>query len=336
VKIIPSETWSRLTQGQVEGQVLWTRIASPEVSDKLLAAIDATGARHLLIHLGEDSDQLQDSESRGLSVSTRDLLAPGAKPGRYLDLVCSDPNSYGIFDIIGGELVQGLESADNPISLVKGTLTKWRRFWAQTPLRILSVEEQIGLFAELWFLINWLIPYVGASQAISRWRGPFGSRHDFEWSGTSVEIKGTRSTRGSIHWIHGLEQLSPPEKGELFLFSLQVREEQGAESSLDRLVASLEAQVTSDDEAWAKFESALAQSGYVKTYEDEYSKLRLRVVTEGLFIVDDNFPRITPERIVGGTPPGVEQVNYEINLSGFQELRIAQHFSEQPVAALFS
>src|SRR5207245_778158 len=98
---------------------------------------------------------------------------------------------------------------------VARVFARWRRFWGQLPQHLLSREQQLGLFAELWFLNVWLLPRVDAAEAVTRWRGPFGARHDFEWPTRSVEVKVTTSTRGPIHYIHGLDQLVPPDGGNL-------------------------------------------------------------------------------------------------------------------------
>jgi hypothetical protein len=58
--------------------------------------------------------------------------------------------------------------------------------------------------------------------------------------------------------------------------------------------------------------------------------MRLRVVEEGLFQVRDDFPRLTGAQLTVGIPPGVERVEYEINLSGFDHLCIASRASDAP------
>jgi hypothetical protein len=174
----------------------------------------------------------------------------------------------------------------------------------------------------------WLVPKIGIGQAASRWRGPFGARHDFEWPGRSVEVKATTSVRGEIHRIHGIDQLVPPDGGDLLFFSLRLREEAGASNSLPSLVALCRKQLTMNDDALAQVETGLAQIGYSLAHEEDYEKLRLRVVEEGLFTVNDRFPRITPTCFKAGVPPGVERVEYEINLSGFTDLRIAKSVNE--------
>ena len=47
----------------------------------------------------------------------------------------------------------------------------------------------------------------------------------------------TKNSVNVKHKINGIDQLSPPENGELFLFSLRLREEQGADKTLPSLIA---------------------------------------------------------------------------------------------------
>jgi hypothetical protein len=210
-----------------------------------------------------------------------------------------------------------------PADIVKRVLAKWRRFWGLLPRTMLSREEILGLFAELWFFLIWLLPTVGASAAVQRWRGPMGSRHDYEWIGKSVEVKATTSTRGLIHRISGLDQLSPPEQGELYFFSLHLRDEAGATNTLPSLITSILSQLNSDVDALNRFETVLAQTGYSPTHDDEYSKIHLRVIIDGLYAVRADFPRLSKQQFLAGVPAGVEQVEYEINLNSYAHLIIA-------------
>jgi hypothetical protein len=192
------------------------------------------------------------------------------------------------------------------------------------PRSLLSRSDQLGLFGELWFLRVWLLPHVGARMAVDRWRGPTGSRHDFEWSGRSVEGKATTSTRGNVHRINGVDQLMPPDGGVLYLFSVRLREEAGSSNTLPALVRAISQEVGADPEAADRFETTLTRAGYSLLHAEEYEKHRLRVVEEGLYAVRDNFPRIVPASFPGGVPGGVEALEYEINLGGFDHLRIAR------------
>jgi Putative PD-(D/E)XK family member, (DUF4420) len=324
VSRLSPDIWVRLSEGQVQGEQLWVRQASPDQTDRLLAAVDPEGLRHLLIRLTVSEVDCTDTQSRGIIVTTREFAATGGELGRYIDIVCSDPSGHSAFDLIGEELADRMEArTEEPADTVKRVLAKWRRFWGDQPRTLLSRSEQIGLFAELWFMHLWLVPRIGATAAAERWRGPLGSRHDFEWPGRSTEVKGTSTTRGIVHRINGLDQLVPPVGGSLMFFSLRVREEAGAHNTLPSIVSACRLSLADDDDAIGLFESRLHQAGYSPVYEPEYEKFKLRIVAEGLYRVEEDFPRITPAAFHGAVPPGVELVEYEINLSGFERLRIA-------------
>lgn len=328
---ISPDIWTRLSGERPQGQHLWARRAAPEITDRLIAAIDIEDQRHLLVLLRANEIDLNDTQSRGLSVSTRVLRMPGQEPGRYIDIVCQDPAGHDAFDLIGSEVATRLaterEAAHECVSRV---LAKWRRFWGQLSNQHLSYEQQLGLFAELWFLSIWLMPRIGCREAVSRWRGPSGARHDFEWVSKSIEVKATIKARGRIHHINGLDQLAPPEQGELLLFSLRLREEGGATNTLPSLVAACRAALEPTPEILGDFENALVQTGYSPAHDDEYSKLRLRVTDEDLYSVREDFPMITSKSFPNGIPSGIERVEYEINLSGYDHLILARSASEMP------
>ena len=74
----------------------------------------------------------------------------------------------------------------------------------------------------------------------------------------------------------------------------------------------------------------MARLGYSPAHDEEYAKLRLRIVNEGLFQVRDDSPRLAVTQLVAGVPPGVERVEYEINLGGFDHLCMARRAIDCP------
>ncbi len=322
---IDSDTWSKLEGSSPTGEKLVARLALPGITDRLYCAIDSSGARHLLIHLKPEEDELHDAQSRGLAVDSRDMVVQGQSATKYIDIECRDVSGHSILDLVGGEIADGLmDEKKQPAELVKRVLTKWRRFWGQLPQQLLSKDEQIGLFAELWFLAVWLLPKFG-SESVLTWRGPWASRHDFEWPDKSVEVKATTSTRGRIHKIHGITQLEEPVTGPLFLFSVCLREEAGAIDSLLGLIENCRKQIGGSDDALTRFESALVKVGYSPLFQDEYAKLKLRVIEGALFRANNDFPKITIASFPLGIPSGVEQIDYEINLNTFDHLMVSNN-----------
>ena len=217
-KISP-ETWSVLETNLPTGEKLTAKIAVLDISLQVFCALDSEKRRHILVQIKPGDSAYDDHQSRGIQVLTRELNIHEQPPSRYLDLICLDAAGYSAFDLIGSEIISEIaKGTRTPAEIIHSVLAKWRRFWGQIPQDILSRNEVIGLFAEIRFLTERLIPEVGPAEAVKRWRGPFGSRHDFEWQGGSVEVKATTSSRGRIFHINGLDQLEPPEHGKLFFF----------------------------------------------------------------------------------------------------------------------
>lgn len=315
---ITQETWDRLILPS--GDKLVARAALPEITSRLLCAVDASGGRHLLIPLSNTEEELIDRKSRGINVTTRELTIKGINQERYLDIACLDAIGHPILDLMGGEIARGLtDQTKQTIDIVQRILEKWRRFWGQIPQPMMSYEEQLGLFAELWFLSQWLLTKYGPD-VIMVWRGPWGSRHDFEWVDKSVEVKATTNIRGRIHKIHGLSQLENPENGPLFFFSLILREENGAQYNLPKIIEVCRDLLKNSVEELNYFENTLVHIGYSPYFEQEYSKLNLRIIENALFQVKDDFPKLTNLDILHGISEGIERVDYEINLNTYDHL----------------
>lgn len=319
--------WKKLETGLPSGEKITARLAMPDKSRKLYIGLDSVKQRHLLIPLEENEDEYNDSESRGLSVKTRELIIKGSEQRKYIDIICQDISGHVIFDAIAEDIAEKL---DRGISreIVINVLDKWRNFWGKPMQDMLSHNEIIGLFAELWFLYYWLFPKMSELSAVNAWRGPFSSRHDFEWVGKSVEVKATTNVQSRIHKINGIEQLSPPENGELFLFSLRIREEQGADNDVLNLIFLCREKLKNDYEAISKFENILGIISYSPIHDKEYLKFKFRVVDEKLYKVTDEFPRLIVDSLVKGVPAGVSAVEYNINLDGYNALCLANSPNE--------
>jgi hypothetical protein len=320
-----SEVWSHLYADPPHGDAFVARVAFPEISEVMLAAIDSYGNRHFLIPLSLSDEPLIDRSTRGLTVTSREMVVNNGTAGIvYIDIECNDPAGHEGFDIVGRQIAELLKTEGLSRSeAVSRILARWRYFWGRLPKNVLNKEEIIGLFAELWFLRYWLLPYSETVSALRSWNGPHGARHDFEMPRVSVEVKGTVSVRGRRHWINGIDQLSPPMSGQLFLFSLKIREEGGAIITLPELVKSITQYISEEPDAMEIFENSLSLTGYSPVHEDEYGKMHFRVVDQLLFEVRDTFPRLTADTLHGGIPHGIETIEYEINLDGYDNLIIS-------------
>ncbi len=321
---IDDAIWSALASEKLRAGEMAARPAVPHLTTRLLAAIGRDRRRHLLIALSPEENEYADSSSRGLRVETKDLDAGNLPRGRYLDLECSEATGYEAFDIVGYSVAELLhEPGLSPADAVAEVLARWRRFWGQTPSSMLSDEALLGLYGEIWFLTYWLIPACGVN-VVRAWKGPAGSRHDFQMVGTSVEVKTTTSTRGRIHRIHGIEQLRLPDNAPLYLFSLRLRNEPSATNTLPQIIEACTQQIKAHTDLLDLFEQDLIAVGYSPIHLDHYGEYHFQIVEEALFQVRDDFPRITEEILSAGALRGVETIEYTVNLNAYDHLCVAR------------
>jgi hypothetical protein len=318
--IVDEQSWQEAEGHLPTVGALNARRIEPEL--ECLLAVDHQGLRHLLLPVASESEWFVDRRSRGLILTGRSLEVEGQPERPFLDLCCTESSGRDAFNLVITAVVEQLEAKVPPPTAVRVVLDRWRRFWSQAPPEGLTAEQVRGLFGELWFLSEWLLSK--DLQNLSRWVGSTGARHDFEWADYSVEAKTTTSVRGHIHQITALDQLDPPERGILLVYSLRVREEASASHSLTTAVTSVLAQLQGVADLLAVFEDRLAQSGYSSLHDYRYREMRFRIVDERLYRVAEGFPRLSVDMLVGGIPIGIEGIKYETNLEVCRQLVMAE------------
>lgn len=291
-------------------------------SAALLLAVDHEGTRHALFPLLAPGIGFQDMVSRGLAVQERALIIESEVEKSFLDLTCTDHAGHPAFNLVVSDILRQLSSGSDPVSAVRSTMARWRRFWGAAPTEGLSPEQVRGLFGELWFLLMWALPQ--GLKTVTHWDGPMGARHDFHWPAFAVESKTTNSIRGHVHRINGLDQLDPPDSGHLYVFSLRVRDEPGAAHSLVSIIERLITHLGTDPSLLELFEIRLGQAGYSPLHSARYAEMRFHVADERLYQVVGNFPRLSASSFAGGLPRGIERVEYEISLETCLDLCVGR------------
>lgn len=323
--------WALVEAQPPSGERLTVRTALPGNHDDVLIALDAARRRYVLVRIptGEPSE-LAERTSKGIAVQTVEMRVDGERTENFVEIACLESQGHAALDTIAVELVEALVAGASigRVRLVQNVLAKWRRFWSGVNQGVLSKEQQLGLFGELWFLSRWLCPSVGTAKAMQMWRGPAGSRNDFEIQGMGIEVK-TTGRVDAAHVIHGLDQLLEPPGGVLFLYSLSVRDEASGTDCLPKVVNEMRGRLADDYQALLQFDAAVYSAGYDDRLASEYARLVLRIRDEGLYRVADGFPRLVPASVIGGLPAGLSAVNYELNM----DAAAAWLLSRTPAAA---
>lgn len=240
------------------------------------------------------SIRVDEDETSGTYVLTVDI---GTVPEISYALVSSVLHDVTVGNSFGAALSSAIEA--------------FRAAIARKPL--LSEDKIVGLIGELT-VFEHLVGAIGAESALEAWLGPEGEEHDFGIAETDLEVKTTTSEK-RVHVISGIDQLKPRDGVPLWVLSLQVtRTGQGEGRSLDDMCM----KALSLAEAYGReVKSALKNAGWSTEDLGLYSvRYGLRSVPRA-YLVDDDFPSMTSERIAQVVPHFelVGDVRYRVDVS---------------------
>jgi Putative PD-(D/E)XK family member, (DUF4420) len=325
------ELWGQLAPASAN-ELSGKRVPGLPAGAPVYAAIDHSNRRHLLIEVPADCPVLDMRSTHGLNVSTEELRVRSFAGATYIDLECLQQNYHRTFTALATDLLESLTRMQDRRKAVSNCLERWRSFWLVNQAG-LSREAALGLFGELWFLARWLQPIT--EMKLAGWQGPNGARHDFQWLGASVEVKtsATSPSGSPIHIISNIDQLSDPEQGKLYLFSLHVTDDALASNDLPSIVQLITTMLAGDEVCLARFSKKLADAGYSPAHV-EYYKRPLRIIAEELYVVESGFPRLTRNSFRTALPDGVQDIAYSLAIAACGQWRIGTSPAEDAARQL--
>lgn len=329
-------SWNTIAPPATPGGISGRRAIGLPADRPVYLAVDSQRRRHLLVQIPDATDPVQQRETRSLEVTTACFQVASNAEALYVDLICTDTAQHPTFSAIAQDLIRSVRQTPGPLrDSILSALGRWRSFWAVKSTGM-TREDALGLFGELWFLRRWL-GTVNAT-TMKRWQATASARHDFQWPTASVEVKTatTQSAGPPVHRIASLEQLADPERGELYLFSLQVCDDALAANTLHSLVSSLTADLQADFQTLSEFNDKLASRGYSPA--DQQAPARpLRILAERLYRVDAGFPRLTRATFQPtGLPAGIIGMDYQIDLAVCGQWLAATAPTDAPARVLAS
>lgn len=307
----------------------WGALEAPASSIELQAAEVVVGSRvwiarddgqrlHLLV-LVEEGAVLPAALPRGLGVAIGRHRIAGLPDAVYVDLVCLDQEMTLAFATVAAEVTEAVVNIAPSERLpdLTAVLNKWQWFWSADVARM-SINDAIGLFGELWFLLRWATL---TRESISGWNVYDQSRHDFQWTERSVEVKTSSRAGAVLHTIQSLDQLAPPETGQLYLFSLHIARDALASNTLASLVDSAISQLADAPAARELLLGKLNDRNYTPVAEG--SQIAYRVTEESLYSVSGEFPRLTWGSFSKVLHPAITDVSYRVNMNACSEWQVA-------------
>jgi len=195
-------------------------------------------------------------------------------------------------------------------------LKRWQYFLKQHRHLSIPLETQMGLYGELSYLRDHVLPSCSPEESIQAWTGPDFDKQDFSLQQQLVEVKSYLSSKGQEIHISSLHQLDNSIKPLILVSYGITRTERGV--SIQMLIEDIAAVLyQAGEEVYESFWSKLTGYGYMQNVsEKELYKFSTDKVR--FFSVTDAFPKILTDKV----HPFITSVRYIIDLSRCTEFEI--------------
>ena len=281
----------------------------PETHNVFIAK-DGSGFKHLIV-LTPQIESVKAWKTKGLEIATGDFGIGDSPFQGGIRFSCTDSDFDRSFSALVESIVRAASDAVDAGRAALEVAQDWRVFWS-SQASPLGAEQELGLFGEVWTLNRYMDAVI--EEAVSGWNGPLGARHDFQFPKGSIEIKTTsKSGRSPIVRVANLEQLADPLTGTLSLFVIQVSEDALSANGLVSEIRQLIRTIGQRPALKAAFLDRLMKAGYSPLFDDQLRR-RFRIMSERLYDVSDEFPRITSATFhPDGLPLGTGDISYTLD-----------------------
>ncbi|MBD8006159.1 PD-(D/E)XK motif protein [Bacillus norwichensis] len=230
-------------------------------------------------------------------------------------------DSEEIFERILQNLVDHILIEENyPLyTVIYEVLDRWHNFFKRKRNTKLTIEEEMGLFGELYYINRWLEFFPQKPPIIIKdWKGPLKNRIDFVSNNCGVEIKTVPPKIRNEIKISNEKQLElNPVIDTLFLYVLKVDINETTGQSLWNMIEMIEDQLIGRAPSLAvKFKDLLLEIGVMS---EEYDNNLFFVQEELAYNAVEEFPKL----ISNNLPIGITNVSYSIDLSHCKRFEVS-------------
>lgn len=261
--------------------------------------------------------------SRGLHFTVQ-ITGNEILPDHASLIISSSAVGYNeIFASIAEDLYDKLHTLVKRKEVIAGFLTRvrlWQVFFEKQGDEGLSEEMQRGLYGELRFLKDYVIPAaVSLEKAVVAWTGPRSRQHDFQFGDVAVEVKTSASKQHQKLQISSEQQLDETTIGTLYLYYLSVALIEGGAETLPALIDDIRSTLSTQSGALSEFDNLLIEAGYADSHRTKYDLTGYSIRESAAFLVETDFPRIRESDI----RLGVGDVKYSISVAQCRNHEVA-------------
>lgn len=243
------------------------------------------------------------------NIETKEFQTKSSSDNLIIEL--RELSNWEIFKIFCDDIILNIESDKNNQSIstnLYNRITQWKDLLKGKMKKMLSLEEQIGLFGELLVLKDIILKN---NKSIDFWRGPEKDLQDFLCKNCAIEVKSSLSSKNKIITISSKNQLET-EKNYLFLIYYSLTKDDNG-VNLSELISSIEDILVSVNSKNI-FLKKLLELGY--NFDEDYFSFILD--GESYYEVTNKFPKLNSN----GLDSRITEVKYKLDLKQCEEFKI--------------
>jgi len=292
------------------------RRISPDISHDIFLGYEKPANRRMfLIRITKQNfaEFRQLPRFRGFDVSP--VSFPDDRPGsQIVGFILNDPAFTDVFSTLCEDIFHTAEKEKSQKQMVRGVIDRllmWNQFLDIFGSGGLSPESQRGLYGELRFLRDILIPNAGMEKAVHAWKGPLKGNQDFQISGIGIEVKTSIAKQHQKISIASEQQLDDTGLKALYIYHLSLHQIHDSGETLPEIIDQIRNQIVLQKGPHHEFELLLLNAGYIDGHKEKYDSSGYADREISIFLVRNQFPRIVENDLKNG----VGDIHYSIDLS---------------------
>lgn len=223
-----------------------------------------------------------------------------------IDLTLNNPNYKDIFSLVCSDIIINIDLKKDINNEIKKRLNRWKELLKNKSNQNLSMEIQMGIFSELKFLLEVLVPKLGIEESILSWNGPEKDKQDFITNKRAIEVKSHKTSKGKVAIINSKDQLFSEVELYLVNYSLSTNQEGNSIREIyDRIM-----NLILEENIEQIFLLKLLNYNY---FPEDYKGILYNFSEDSInyYLVDDIFPKIDKTRL----PSQIINLNYTVDLT---------------------
>ncbi|MEW2634736.1 PD-(D/E)XK motif protein [Streptomyces sp. NPDC048389] len=320
---IDEELWLELEEPQA-GQGRSTRRVYPESPHDIHVSVTHPGRRRmLLLKAGaRAADGIVRSVGELPRTAGLDLCITAQSRHEYeLQVSLTADELREVFTPLVSDIASAVKDAPTTETALEAAVRRfssWQQLLRTVGKNGLTADTRRGLFGELYFLNEYVLPSVAQTPGVQAWTGPGGSNQDFQLPDVAVEVKTTTAKNPRTVRVASERQLDSTGTPALLLTLMSVDERRGGSGeSLNALVDRIRHRLT-NPAARSRLDSLLIQVGYLPGHRDLYDEPRYTLRQAETWEVREGFPRLIESEL----PAGVGDCTYNISTSALDDYRV--------------